>query len=65
MGKVEDCVSRKLKDQLSPGEEPSKQDLAIKFSECRKEVREASINSLNVKLATISLEHKLNFKKKR
>ncbi len=35
MGKVEDCVSRVLSGKLSEGEEPTDQDLAIAFSECR------------------------------
>jgi len=37
MGKVEDCVGAKLSQALSPGEEPTEQELAIKFSECRDE----------------------------
>jgi len=37
MGAVEDCVSAKLSNALSPGETPTDQDLAIKFSECREE----------------------------
>jgi len=37
MGAVEDCVSRKISADLSPGETPTDQDLAIKFSECREE----------------------------
>jgi len=37
MGVVEDCVSQKLSNALSPGETPTDQDLAIKFSECREE----------------------------
>lgn len=35
MGKVEECVARKLSDELQPGEKPTDQDLAIKFAECR------------------------------
>ncbi len=35
MGKVEECVERKLSEHGTPGEKPSKQDLAIKFQECR------------------------------
>jgi len=37
MGKVEDCVADKLSASLSPGEEPTEQELAIKFSECRED----------------------------
>ncbi len=35
MGKVEECVERKLSEHGTPGEKPSEQDLAIKFQECR------------------------------
>jgi len=37
MGAVDDCVSQKLSNALGPGETPTEQDLAIKFSECREE----------------------------
>ena len=35
-GAEADCVSRILSEKLGPGEEPTDQDLAIAFSECRK-----------------------------
>ncbi len=36
-GEEADCVSRILSEKLGPGGEPTDQDLAIAFSECRKE----------------------------
>ena len=35
MGKVEECVERKLSEHGTPGQKPSEQDLAIKYQECR------------------------------
>jgi hypothetical protein len=35
MGKVEECVERKLSEHGTPGQKPSEQDLAIKYAECR------------------------------
>ena len=54
-GPLNDCVTKILSEKLGPGEEPTDQDLAIAFSECReqlnkskaKESKEATTNSNN------------------
>ena len=45
-GEEADCVSRILSEKLGPGEEPSDQDLAIAFSECRKQQSKKANSSL-------------------
>jgi len=45
-GAEADCVSRILSEKLGPGEEPTDQDLAIAFSECRKQKSSKANSSL-------------------
>lgn len=45
-GEEADCVSRILSEKLGPGEEPTDQDLAIAFEECRKQKSSKANSSL-------------------
>ena len=45
------CVQGILSKKLSPGEKPSKQDLAIAFSECREKKASRAFQNLKLKLA--------------
>ncbi len=51
MGSEDKCVQNILSKKLSPGEKPSKQDLAIAFSECRDKTASMALQNLKLKLA--------------
>ncbi|KKN32889.1 hypothetical protein LCGC14_0809150 [marine sediment metagenome] len=46
------CVQGILSKKLGPGEKPSKQDLAIAFSECSEKKASNALDNLKIKLAT-------------
>lgn len=47
----ESCVQAILSKKLKPGESPSKQDLAIAFSECKEKSAALAVESIKLKLA--------------
>jgi len=49
------CVQKILSKKLSPGEKPSKQDLAIAFSECENKQASLAIKNITVKLASLKI----------
>ncbi len=49
-GPLNDCVTQILSDKLGPGEDPTDQDLAIAFSECREKLNKSKAKES--KLAT-------------
>ena len=58
MSSQDSCVSGILSEKLSPGEKPSKQDLAIAFSECKDKQASMSLQHLKIKLATLKIPQK-------
>ena len=61
VSKEESCVQGILSKKLSPGEKPSKQDLAIAFSECREKKASMALQILKIKLATMKIPIKTRY----
>jgi len=55
------CVQGILSKKLSPGEKPSKQDLAIAFSECSEKKASMALQNFKVKLACMKIPTKVRY----
>lgn len=51
----EECISNILSKKLSPGEKPTKQDLAIAYSECGEKKAKIALQNMFVKLASLKI----------
>lgn len=57
----ESCVQGILSKKLGPGEKPSKQDLAIAFSECSEKKASNALDNLKIKLATSKIPSHIRY----
>lgn len=61
MASQDECVQGILSKKLSPGEKPSKQDLAIAFSECSEKKASSALQTLKIKLASSKIPSRIRY----